>query len=142
MRVATKGILVSALILGVYGAAYAQGAGSGGGAGMGGAGGTMGGNGAGEGGTGVATPNGNGTTGSTSGTSGSSTTETRSGDAHGCRTSFSKIPRYVYELEHDEYRSVSGFVPSPATRKPSAPTAHSHRRTSLIVSNCTFTHNG
>ncbi len=73
MRVVTKRLLVSALILGGYGAAYAQGAGGGGAAGTGGAGGTAGGNGAGQGGTGIATPNGNGTTGSTSGTSGSST---------------------------------------------------------------------
>ncbi|QIE29841.1 hypothetical protein SBC1_75990 (plasmid) [Caballeronia sp. SBC1] len=78
MRVATKGLLVSALILALCDAVYAQGAGS---AGTGGAGGTAGGNGAGQGGTGITTPNGSGTTGSTSTTSRPSTTGTSSGGA-------------------------------------------------------------
>jgi hypothetical protein len=55
MRLTTKGLLVSALILSFGGAAHAQGAGGGGGGtggGTGGAGGTAGGNGAGQGGTG------------------------------------------------------------------------------------------
>ena len=80
MKAATKGLLVTALILGFCGGAYAQSAG--GGAGTGGAGGTAGGNGAGQGTTQIATPNGNGTTGSTPGTSGSSTTEKSSGGVH------------------------------------------------------------
>ncbi|CAB3787209.1 hypothetical protein LMG28614_02448 [Paraburkholderia ultramafica] len=62
MRVATKGILFSALILGLSGAAYAQGMGAGGG-----------GAGAGQGGTGMGTPNAGGTTESTSGASGANT---------------------------------------------------------------------
>jgi hypothetical protein len=63
MRVATKGILFSALILGLSGAAYAQGAGTGGGGSAG----------TGQGGTGMGTPNANGTTESPSGASGANT---------------------------------------------------------------------
>jgi len=62
MRGATKGFLLSAFILSLSGAAYAQGAGtSGGGAG------------AGQGGTGMGTPNASGTTESPSGASGANT---------------------------------------------------------------------
>jgi hypothetical protein len=62
MRVATKGLLLSAFVLSLSGTAYAQGAGtSGGGAG------------AGHGGTGMGTPNASGTTESPSGASGANT---------------------------------------------------------------------
>src|ERR1700735_2958893 len=60
-----RGLLVSALILSMPGAVYAQGRGAGGG--------TAGGNGAGQGGTGMGTPNAGGTTGSGAGASGSNT---------------------------------------------------------------------
>lgn len=63
MRVAKKGILFSAVILGLSGAGYAQGAGTGGGGGAG----------AGQGGTGMGTPNASGTTESPSGASGANT---------------------------------------------------------------------
>ncbi|MFL9966189.1 hypothetical protein PQR02_35335 [Paraburkholderia sediminicola] len=63
MRVATKGLLLSAFILNLLGAAYAQGAGTSGGGGAG----------AGQGGTGMGTPNSNGPTASPSGASGANT---------------------------------------------------------------------
>jgi hypothetical protein len=59
MRVATRGVLISAMILGLYGTAYAQGAG-GGAAG-------------GQGGTGMSKPNANGSTDTVSGASGANT---------------------------------------------------------------------
>ena len=71
MRASTRGLLVSALILSLTGAVYAQGGGAAGGGGAGG--GTAGGGGAGKGGAGMGTPNAGGVTGSTSGASGSST---------------------------------------------------------------------
>lgn len=63
MRVAAKGLLLSAFILSLSGAAYAQGAGTSGGGGAG----------AGQGGAGMGTPNASGTTGSPSGASGANT---------------------------------------------------------------------
>ncbi|MEZ0606075.1 hypothetical protein ACAX43_28655 [Paraburkholderia sp. IW21] len=63
MRAATKGFLLSAFILSLSGAAYAQGAGTSGGGGAG----------AGQGGTGMGTPNANGATESPSGASGANT---------------------------------------------------------------------
>ncbi len=60
MRVATKGILLSAFVVSLSGAANAQGAGTSGG-------------GAGQGGTGMGTPNANGATESPSGASGANT---------------------------------------------------------------------
>jgi hypothetical protein len=63
MRVAPKGLLLSAFILSLSGAAYAQGAGTSGGRGAG----------AGQGGAGMGTPNANGTTESPSGASGANT---------------------------------------------------------------------
>ncbi|MFM0259768.1 hypothetical protein [Paraburkholderia sediminicola] len=63
MRIAAKGLLLSAFILSLSGAAYAQGAGTSGGGGAG----------AGQGGTGMGTPNASGTTESPSGASGANT---------------------------------------------------------------------
>ncbi|MFM0388824.1 hypothetical protein [Paraburkholderia dipogonis] len=63
MRVATKGLLLSAFILSLSVAAYAQGADTSGGGGTG----------VGQGGTGMGTPNANGTTESPSGASGANT---------------------------------------------------------------------
>ena len=57
MRVATRGVLISALIFGVSGSVYAQGAGGGGAAG-------------GQGGTGMSKPSADGSTGTVSGASG------------------------------------------------------------------------
>jgi hypothetical protein len=69
----TKGLLISALILGLSGAAYAQGAG----------GGSAGGNGAGQGGTGMGTPNANGETGANSNATGGNTMgSSKSGMSH------------------------------------------------------------
>jgi hypothetical protein len=79
MRATTQGLLVSALIVSLSSAAYAQGAG--GGAGTGGGGGTAGGTGAGQGGTGMGTPNASGVTGSPSGASGASTMGKSSGSS-------------------------------------------------------------
>ncbi|MEM5461758.1 hypothetical protein VSR69_44435 [Paraburkholderia phytofirmans] len=63
MRVATKGLVLSAFVLSLSGIAYAQGAGTTGGGGAG----------AGQGGTGMGTPNATGTTESPSGASGANT---------------------------------------------------------------------
>ncbi|MFM0632376.1 hypothetical protein [Paraburkholderia xenovorans] len=63
MRVAAKGLVLSAFVLSLSGAAYAQGAGTSGGGGAG----------AGQGGTGMGTPNSTGTTESPSGASGANT---------------------------------------------------------------------
>ena len=60
MRSSTKGILISALFIGISGAAYAQGAGGGGAAG-------------GQGGTGMSKPSAGGSTGTVSGASGANT---------------------------------------------------------------------
>lgn len=60
MRVSTKGILISALLIGVSGSVYAQGAGGGGAAG-------------GQGGTGMSKPNAGGSTDTVSGASGANT---------------------------------------------------------------------
>jgi len=68
MRVATKGLLFSGLVLVLSGTAFAQGAGTSGGAA-----------GAGQGGTGMGTPNPSGTTESPSGASGANTMS-KSGD--------------------------------------------------------------
>ena len=63
MRIGAKGLLLSAFILSLSGAAYAQGAGTSGGGGAG----------AGQGGTGMGTPKASGTTESPSGASGANT---------------------------------------------------------------------
>jgi hypothetical protein len=74
MRTAPTRALIAALILGLSGGAYAQGAGAGGG--------TGGGNGTGKGGAGMGTPNAGGTTDSISGASGTSTMEKTPGATH------------------------------------------------------------
>jgi len=66
MRAATKGILISALVLGMGGTVFAQSAGGGGGGGNGGAGAA----GGGQGGTGMSKPNASGSTDTVSGASG------------------------------------------------------------------------
>lgn len=69
MRVATRAILISALISGICGTVYAQGAGGGGAAG-------------GQGGTGMSKPNAGGSTDTVSGASGSNTMAPASGTSH------------------------------------------------------------
>jgi hypothetical protein len=72
MRASMKGILFSVLVMSLSGAAFAQGAGAGGGRDAA----------AGHGGTGMETPNGSGTTESTSGASGANTTGKSGGMSH------------------------------------------------------------
>ncbi|CAB3692998.1 hypothetical protein [Paraburkholderia rhynchosiae] len=69
MRVATKGVVLSALMLGLSGAVYAQGAGTTGGGGAG----------AGQGGTGMPTPNASGPLASSPGASGANSMGTSNG---------------------------------------------------------------
>ena len=76
MRATIQGVLISALVMSVSGAVFAQGTGGGG------RGGTAGGAGGGQGGTGRSTPNSNGVTGSASSALGSSTMGNSSDMSH------------------------------------------------------------